>query len=186
MTHAMAFQTGMQHAGSGMAEARRMRRTVMAALGLAALAAVPLAAQAAVGSPDCAALTKLALPGARIVSATPVAAGAFRFPPSPGAPDLASRVVTLPAFYRVQLQATPTPDSRIGIEVWLPADWNGRLIGTGNGGGAGRSPTRWAWSKASSAASPSPIPTWAPRRTSTSRKTIRNAGSTSGTEPRTR
>ncbi len=33
----------------------------------------------------------------------------------------------------------PTPDSHIGIEVWLPAAaWNGRLLGTGNGGGAGR------------------------------------------------
>jgi len=39
----------------------------------------------------------------------------------------------------VQAVATLTPDSRIGIEVWLPlAGWNGRLLGTGNGGGAGR------------------------------------------------
>lgn len=35
--------------------------------------------------------------------------------------------------------ATPTPDSRIGIEIWLRFEkWNERLLGTGNGGGAGR------------------------------------------------
>ena len=34
--------------------------------------------------------------------------------------------------------ATPTSDSRINIEIWLPLEgWNGRLLGTGNGGGAG-------------------------------------------------
>ena len=44
----------------------------------------------------------------------------------------------MPAFCRVQMRATPTPDSKIGIEIWLPLkNWNGRLLGTGNGGGGG-------------------------------------------------
>jgi feruloyl esterase len=44
----------------------------------------------------------------------------------------------LPAFCRVAATLMPTPDSKIRIEVWLPAkNWNSRFLGTGNGGGAG-------------------------------------------------
>ena len=32
---------------------------------------------------------------------------------------------------------TPSADSRIEIEVWLPADWNGKFQAVGNGGWAG-------------------------------------------------
>jgi len=32
---------------------------------------------------------------------------------------------------------TPTPQSNIKVEVWLPLDWNGRLLEVGNGGWAG-------------------------------------------------
>jgi hypothetical protein len=36
------------------------------------------------------------------------------------------------------ITATPTPDSLINIELWMPTDsWNGRFEGTGNGGYAG-------------------------------------------------
>jgi feruloyl esterase len=42
---------------------------------------------------------------------------------------------TLPAFCHVQASLRPTADSRIDIEVWLPADgWTGRLEAVGNGG----------------------------------------------------
>lgn len=112
--------------------------TFFVAVGLAGAIAAPGAAYAR--SPmDCAALGRGALPGATILSATEVGAGALDLgPPPPYAPDLRQRVATMPAFCRVQVQATPTPDSRIGIEVWLPlGKWNGRLLGTGNGGGAG-------------------------------------------------
>lgn len=125
--------------GGVMRKTGRSRATVraMIAVGLAALA--PAMAQAAGGPPDCAALSGITLPGAEILSAEPVAAGALRIDPSPVAPDLAARAAGLPAFCRVQAVATPTPNSRIGIEVWLPTDgWNGRFLGTGNGGGAGR------------------------------------------------
>jgi feruloyl esterase len=87
----------------------------------------------------CEALGRHVVGGAQIVSARAVPAGGFDAPASPIAPDLAARVATMPAFCRIEAVATPTPDSRIGIEVWLPLqDWNGRLLGTGNGGGAGR------------------------------------------------
>ncbi|KQT09317.1 hypothetical protein ASG30_12100 [Ramlibacter sp. Leaf400] len=45
----------------------------------------------------------------------------------------------VPPFCKVSAVATPTPDSLINIEVWLPtqADWNGRFEGIGNGGYAG-------------------------------------------------
>lgn len=123
-----------------MVKIRRISRwAIIAAAGFTAIAAVPAAAQSRAPASDCAALSRIALPGAQIVSAAPVAAGALRTDPSPVAPDLAARMATMPAFCRVQAVATPTPDSHIGIEVWLPAmQWNGRLLGTGNGGGAGR------------------------------------------------
>jgi tannase/feruloyl esterase len=43
------------------------------------------------------------------------------------------------SFCRVQATLTPTADSSIRIEVWLPAakDWNGRFLASGNGGFAG-------------------------------------------------
>jgi feruloyl esterase len=44
----------------------------------------------------------------------------------------------LPAFCRVTARLTPTDDSDIAAEVWLPAaDWNGKYQAVGNGGFAG-------------------------------------------------
>ena len=44
----------------------------------------------------------------------------------------------LPAFCRVSGTVTPSPDSSIYVELWLPASgWNGKLEGVGNGGWAG-------------------------------------------------
>ena len=45
---------------------------------------------------------------------------------------------TLPAFCRVAATASPTPDSAIKFEVWLPVQgWNGKFVAVGNGGFAG-------------------------------------------------
>ena len=45
---------------------------------------------------------------------------------------------SLPEFCRVVVQSTPTSDSEIGIEVWMPLNgWNARFFGTGNGGFGG-------------------------------------------------
>jgi feruloyl esterase len=44
----------------------------------------------------------------------------------------------MPAFCRVAATLTPTSDSDIGIEIWMPAStWNGKFQGVGNGGFAG-------------------------------------------------
>jgi feruloyl esterase len=111
----------------------------MAAAALLALCSAPAFAQNSPAPADCAALARATLTGGRILSAAPVAAGAMRIAASAIAPDLAQRVASMPAFCRVVAVATPTPDSQIGIEIWLPLQrWNGRLLGTGNGGGAGR------------------------------------------------
>jgi feruloyl esterase len=80
----------------------------------------------------CAGLAGLALPDTTITAAEPVAAGTYT------APD--GEVFTnLPAFCRIAATLTPTSDSNIKIEVWMPySGWNGRYVGTGNGGIGGR------------------------------------------------
>ena len=58
------------------------------------------------------------------------ATGAAQSTPSPA---------TIPAHCRVQIVLTPTPDSLINMEMWLPpaGTWNGKFMGVGNGGFAG-------------------------------------------------
>jgi feruloyl esterase len=94
-----------------------------------ALLALPLsigATPAAAGT--CASLAGLALLDTTITAAEPVPAGTYT------APD--GRVFAdLPAFCRIAATLTPTSDSNIKIEVWMPySGWNGRFLGTGNGG----------------------------------------------------
>jgi feruloyl esterase len=92
----------------------------------------PAAAQT---SGACDALGTLTLQDATITAATQVEAGAFR---APGAAASAAPMNT-PAFCRVAVTLTPTPESHIKIEVWLPpaGAWNGKFLGTGNGGAGG-------------------------------------------------
>src|SRR5262245_57086256 len=63
-----------------------------------------------------------------------IPAGEFALP-STGAPPNAGSVDVkgLQAFCRVQVYLHPTDDSDIGVEVWLPADWNGKFQAVGNG-----------------------------------------------------
>jgi feruloyl esterase len=83
----------------------------------------------------CEALGRLSLPNTRITQSQIVPAGDFKIP---GAPSTASPLRQLPAFCRVTAQITPTTDSDIRIEVWLPANgWNGKFQAVGNGGWAG-------------------------------------------------
>ena len=45
----------------------------------------------------------------------------------------------LPAFCRVAGSISPTEDSDIGFDVWMPArNWNGKFVGVGNGGVSGQ------------------------------------------------
>ncbi|MGH9594359.1 MAG: tannase/feruloyl esterase family alpha/beta hydrolase, partial [Bryobacteraceae bacterium] len=90
---------------------------------------------------SCENLAGLALAQAKVTSAQAVAAGAF-VPPATGAPLRASEAAfykSLPSFCRVTVESTPSADSDIKIEVWMPVSgWNGRLQGLGNGGFAGQ------------------------------------------------
>ncbi len=44
---------------------------------------------------------------------------------------------TLAAHCRVAATLRPRPDSEIGMEIWMPEDWNGKFLALGNGGWAG-------------------------------------------------
>jgi feruloyl esterase len=110
----------------------------MLILGLSALLAIVMDGQPADGA-SCDALTKLTLPNTTMTSAQPVPAGTFTVPGSgPTPPPNAPRFDNLPAFCRVAATLTPSPDSAIKIEVWMPATgWNGKFQGVGNGGWSG-------------------------------------------------
>jgi hypothetical protein len=121
-----------------------MRKIVLAAVG-AVLLSGGAYGQAPSRTQSCEGLAQLELPGAKIVSAQTVAAGAFT-PPSNMSPWIVgdpSFYKALPAFCRVVVEAKPSPDSSIKIEVWMPLNamkeggWNGKLQGQGNGGFAG-------------------------------------------------
>ena len=82
----------------------------------------------------CAGLAAVKLEGAKVTSAVVAPA---RVAPA-DVKLTAAEVGRLPAFCRVQVTDTPTSDSDIRIEVWLPLEgWNGRYRASGNGGFAG-------------------------------------------------
>ena len=94
-----------------------------------------LSATPALASP-CESLAALALTDAKITSAQVVPAGQFSAPGrQQGAPN---PYTELPEFCRVAATLTPSSDSDIKVEVWLPtANWNGKFQAVGNGGWAG-------------------------------------------------
>jgi feruloyl esterase len=97
------------------------------------LCAASASAQTPAGA--CDGLAALRLPDVTITAAVPVEAGSFR---TPGA-NASAPAMNTPGFCRVAATLTPTPESHIKIEVWLPptAAWNGKFLGTGNGGAGG-------------------------------------------------
>jgi feruloyl esterase len=101
---------------------------VGAAIGL--FAAVTFASAPALASP-CTNLQSQAFEHTTITSATDNTSGVFVVP---GA-NPPQTITGLPAFCRVTATLTPTSDSAIRIELWLPeTTWNGRFLGTGGGG----------------------------------------------------
>ena len=83
---------------------------------------------------SCESLASLSLPDAKITAAQVVAAGAFS-PPTGGRADVYKSV---PEFCRVAATLTPSSDSDIKVEVWLPTTgWNRKFQAVGNGGWAG-------------------------------------------------
>jgi feruloyl esterase len=103
----------------------------------AACAAV-LAAASTAAAATCEGLVSLSLPQATITSAQAVAPGAFVAPSGREVRGGANLFKELPSFCRVAATLTPTSDSDIKVEVWLPTSgWNGKLEAVGNGGWAG-------------------------------------------------
>jgi len=85
---------------------------------------------------NCESLASLSLPDTAITMAQSVPAGGFSL--SGGSAQANAAFQYLPAFCRVAATLTPTTDSDIRIEVWLPAsNWNGKFQGAGNDGWAG-------------------------------------------------
>jgi feruloyl esterase len=93
----------------------------------------------ALAAASCEHLASMRLPNGNVTSAIAVDAGAFVRPDVAGAPPPdAAAFAKLPAFCRVLATLTPSRDSDITIEVWLPASgWNGKFEGVGNGGWSG-------------------------------------------------
>jgi feruloyl esterase len=87
----------------------------------------------------CESLLQLKLPDTTIIFAKSETSESYRppvwdekGPPPPSTHDL-------PPFCRVAADITPSPDSNIKIEVWMPVSgWNGKFEGIGNGGWSGR------------------------------------------------
>jgi feruloyl esterase len=90
-------------------------------------ASVALASTPAMATP-CTNLQSHNFEHTTITSTTDITGGSFTPPGS-------TAITGLPAFCRVTATLTPTADSDIKIEVWLPENtWNGRFLGTGGGG----------------------------------------------------
>ena len=106
----------------------------IAAASATVIAALTLASTASAAT--CESLRSLALPDVTVTQTATVAAGQFTPPGRGGA--IPPAFASLPAFCRVAATLTPTRDSDIKIEVWMPSQgWNGRFLGVGNGGWAG-------------------------------------------------
>src|SRR5262245_30148099 len=85
-------------------------------------------------SAPCESAKSYTFPNTTITLAQSVTAGGFIPQSGRGADAFKS----LPAFCRVAATLTPTSDSEIRIEVWLPESrWNGKLESVGNGAWAG-------------------------------------------------
>jgi len=133
----------------------------MRRLALLFLAAAILRAPSVMAA-TCDSLAVLSLQNAHVTSAQLVASGAFTPPAAPAVParegtagrggaraggargggrggNQPNPYAALPAFCRVAATLTPSSDSDIKIEVWLPdsSAWNGKFQAVGNGGWAG-------------------------------------------------
>lgn len=92
---------------------------------------VMIAAPKAEAAIPCEALLGRSYDTATVTSAVSVPAGAFTLPSG-------QSVANVPAFCKLTILITPTSDSAINVDLWLPTTtWNHRFLGMGNGGYAG-------------------------------------------------
>lgn len=92
-----------------------------------------LATQAVTATPlDCAGLRDVALENAKITAVEMVRKGPYKTRQGPRETS-----IDLPEHCRVAAFLTPSEDSHIEMELWLPLDWNGKFLAVGNGGWAG-------------------------------------------------
>jgi len=135
----LAFRpTGLKVHRAGVAMSKIF--AFVAAVFFVCLSCTALAQSPLPPSHSCEKLSQLSPSKAKVISAQAVEEGAFTPPASItpwliGSPELYK---SLGGFCRVVVDAAPTADSSIKIEVWMPTEgWNGRFQGQGNGGFAG-------------------------------------------------
>jgi feruloyl esterase len=96
------------------------------------LSALTMNGEALKSTSSCESQSSLALPDTSITLAQVVPARAFTLP---GTAPASSQLSQLPTFCRVEATLTPSLDSDIKNEVWLPvADWNGEFQAVDNSG----------------------------------------------------
>lgn len=120
------------------AQHRHIRSSLIGIAGAALALLLPATAHAATAS--CADMAKIELPHIEIAGAADVDGGLATIDAlDAGAKTLPAVAAAekLPAFCRVKAILTPVPGSHIGVELWMPAKWNGKLLGLGNHGFAG-------------------------------------------------
>jgi len=113
-------------------------KTVASTCVISAVAWFAAGAAPAFGA-TCESLMAVTLKDATVTRAEVVPPGKFS-PPDGGrrGPGRGSVYADLPEFCRAAATLTPSSDSDIKIEVWLPASgWNGKFQAVGNGGWAG-------------------------------------------------
>jgi feruloyl esterase len=98
---------------------------------LRAIVALLLLSPGAALAGACESLMGFSYPDATVTSAVSVPGPSF------AAPD-GQTYESVPPFCRVSATLTPTSDSLINIEMWMPEEgWTGRFLGLGNGGYGG-------------------------------------------------
>ena len=106
------------------------RSLLIKLVGFVSLLGLPLAAGATTRS--CGDLAEMRTPHVSVMLAQELTAGDFK------APGASGRLTGLPPFCRVVVKMTPTADSVIGAEIWLPLNrWNQKLLAVGSGGWGG-------------------------------------------------
>src|SRR5689334_9650573 len=109
-------------------------------LATVSLATVFLAATAAPAATTCEGLASLSLPHGQVTATQTITGGTFNTPPGCTTGSMGCTTNTgLPQFCRVAGTATPTNDSIINFEVWIPTDdsFNGKYEQLGCGGFCG-------------------------------------------------